>query len=58
MSLLMKWVKLIKKIHFWDLPAESAIQLNTGISDRKYFSKSKKNLNYNNIRFKNFIPFH
>lgn len=25
MSLLVKWAKLIKKIHFWDLPAESAI---------------------------------
>ena len=25
MSLLMKWAKLIKKIHFWDLPAESAM---------------------------------
>ena len=25
MSLLMKWGKLIKKIHFWDLPAESAM---------------------------------
>ena len=23
----MKWVKLIKKIHFWDLPAESAIKI-------------------------------
>jgi len=21
----MKWGKLIKKIHFWDLPAESAV---------------------------------
>jgi hypothetical protein len=25
MSLLRKWGKLIKKIHFWDLPAESAV---------------------------------
>ena len=25
MSLLMKWRKLIKKIHFWDLLAESAL---------------------------------
>jgi hypothetical protein len=24
----MKWGKLIKKIHFWDLPAESAILTN------------------------------
>ena len=22
----MKWAKLIKKIHFWDLPAESALR--------------------------------
>jgi hypothetical protein len=22
----MKWGKLIKKIHFWDLPAESAVK--------------------------------